>query len=1075
MNWARALRIACTTGLCALYACSSGSPSAWGENHSSKFSILGEVAEVWQRQMPAGVFLVETRETDVDVRMIVDAAGRHAELEDEVVRHGHKSMVVALAEPGPIRVAVRNLDYRTMKGSVSLRVVRLRDSAASQSSYELGLAELGAAGELLALGTPDARAESRAHLRSAVRHFTAAKNVAARADARYALACVEYFLRTDYPDGVLAADAARDDYETAGDIVGVHNALSLRATIDIEIAWSMNAAGRRAEQLARFREIDEQLHVAEEFFTSRGMDVRRQFTTNMRGIGFLYSGDDQRAIEYFKSAAELANANADVLERTKSLHNVAWMNVRLGNLEQAAREMEKQLALDSFSGHPRSYAQWLSNYGIVASAIGEFDRALAAQMEAHALFDAHGMIHERANSLVTLGMIYFRIGDLDRALESLKTACAELEAIQDFANLPGGLRGAGIVAAALGDHDEALVYLRRAAELESNPVGAGRTRLLIARALRQIGDLRGAENALGTVFTIHNALLEANALHERGLLWVARGDTGRAVRDFRAAESAFATLGVDLLRIETNAALSQALLARGDIVGAVKAADIAIGIESGIRMKSANPEWRASFLSDRYAPYEARIAAELASGARDPARIWSAFQIAERVRARAMAERLASSATDSADPPADAEALRATLTAQLGRLESRLHRAGPDDRIAIELRSAAEMTRARLFGLVARNSASTTAAMLPESLDRVQASLPHDVAVIAFFAGDSKSDVWLLTASELRHARIDGANFLRAGVRAFVDDLRAPRVPKSAAKLADVLLGKLLDGVAATRLVIVPDGPLNGLPFAALPLPGGSGKLLIDRFTISTSPSLALALSGIPTAQVRAFRIAVVADPVYSLVDRRLATGPEGENARTRGALPLARLPYSAIEARAVVKALSGEDAIVLSGFDATARRVLDLQAQNLRVLHFATHARGTTAPENSVLFLSRFGPDGAPLSRDGLTADDIAHSKLRADLVVLSGCATGQGRELRGGGVLGLTHGFLANGSRSVIASLWPIEDAATARFMEEFYTAYRKSGRSAEALRIAQLRTRDGPSNAVWSSFVVRANELP
>jgi CHAT domain-containing protein/tetratricopeptide (TPR) repeat protein len=1036
---------------------------------------MGDVAEVWQRQMPAGVFLVETRETDVDVRMIVDAAGRHAELEDEVGRHGHKAMVVVLPEPGPIRVALRNLDYRTMKGSVALRVIRLRDSDASPSPREHGLSQLGAAGELLALGTPEARAKSREHLRMAIRHFTAAKDVAARADARYALACVEYFLHTDYPDGVVAAEEARDDYETAGDIVGVHNALAMRATIDIEIAWLMNAVGRRAEQLERFRKIDEQLRGAEEFFASRGMAVREQYMTNMRGIGILYSGDDHRAIDFFKNAAKLARARDDVIERTKSLQNVAWTKMRLGYLEQSAREMEDLLARDSFSGHPRNYAQWLTNYGIIAIAIGEFDRALAAQTEAHQIFEAQGMIQERANALVSIGYIYLRIGDLDRARETLKTACAELEQIQDYAGLPPGLRGAGNVAAALGDYKEALGYLRRAAEIEANPVGLARTQVMISRTLRQMGDLRGAEKALGAGFTIDNPLVQANALHERGLLWAARGDTGRAVRDLRAAESAFATLGVDLLRIETNAALSQALLARGDIAGAVTAADLAIDIEGGIRMKSANPEWRASFLSDRYAPYEARIAAELVGDARDPARIWRAFQIAERIRARAMVEPLAPSEATSRNPPADAEALRATLTAQLGRLESRLHRAGPDDRIVIELRRSAEVTRARLLGVVARNPASTAAAVLPESLDRVQASLPDDVAVLAFFAGDAKTDVWLLTARELRHARTSGAKSLQARVRSFVEDLRVPRAPNSAAKLADVLLGNLLDGVAATRLVIVPDGPLNGLPFAALPLPGGSGKLLIDRFTISTSPSLALALSGAPPAPERPLRVAVVADPVYSLIDRRLATGPEAEGARTRGTLPLVRLPYSAVEARAVVKAFTGDDAIVLSGFDANASRVLDLQSQDLRVLHFATHARGTTAPENSVLFLSRFGSDGAPLSRDALTADDIAHSQLRADLVVLSGCATGQGRELRGGGVLGLTHGFLANGSRSVIASLWPIEDAATARFMEEFYTAFRKSGRAAEALRIAQLRTRDGPSNAVWSSFVVRANELP
>jgi CHAT domain-containing protein len=99
----------------------------------------------------------------------------------------------------------------------------------------------------------------------------------------------------------------------------------------------------------------------------------------------------------------------------------------------------------------------------------------------------------------------------------------------------------------------------------------------------------------------------------------------------------------------------------------------------------------------------------------------------------------------------------------------------------------------------------------------------------------------------------------------------------------------------------------------------------------------------------------------------------------------------------------------------------------------------------------------------------------LRADVVVLSGCATGDGRELRGEGVLGLTYGFLANGSQTVIASLWPIEDALTARFMEEFYAAYRASGRAAEALRSAQLRTRDTVTAAVWSSFVVRTNGLP
>ena len=95
--------------------------------------------------------------------------------------------------------------------------------------------------------------------------------------------------------------------------------------------------------------------------------------------------------------------------------------------------------------------------------------------------------------------------------------------------------------------------------------------------------------------------------------------------------------------------------------------------------------------------------------------------------------------------------------------------------------------------------------------------------------------------------------------------------------------------------------------------------------------------------------------------------------------------------------------------------------------------------------------------------------------MVVLSGCATGDGRALRGEGVLGLTYGFLANGSHSVVASLWAIEDASTARFMNEFYRAYRASGNAADALRTAQLRARANGASGAWSSFVVRANEFP
>jgi CHAT domain-containing protein len=294
------------------------------------------------------------------------------------------------------------------------------------------------------------------------------------------------------------------------------------------------------------------------------------------------------------------------------------------------------------------------------------------------------------------------------------------------------------------------------------------------------------------------------------------------------------------------------------------------------------------------------------------------------------------------------------------------------------------------------------------------------------------------------------------------------------------LLGNLLTGIQSKRLLILPDGPLNGVPFAALPLPRGqSREMLVDRFVITAAPSLALALRPSEAHSGAHMRVAVISDPVYTPDDRRLtiaANEPATFRGSGAGSERFARLPYSAIEARAVVRAFAGMDVIELAGFNATARRVIELPSEDLGVLHFATHAvTRRDSPEQSALFLSEYAADGTPLAKDRLTADDIARSGLRADVVVLSGCATGDGRELRGEGVLGLTYRFLANGSNTVVASLWPVEDALTARFMEEFYLAYRASGSTADALRTAQLRTRGTAAAAVWSSFVVRANGLP
>jgi CHAT domain-containing protein len=580
-------------------------------------------------------------------------------------------------------------------------------------------------------------------------------------------------------------------------------------------------------------------------------------------------------------------------------------------------------------------------------------------------------------------------------------------------------------------------------------------------------------------------LVHASAIDERAQLRLAQGNISAAIVDLRAADRQYAKLDLEYNRIDTNTALSQALLAARDPSAAAQAADQALSIVRRIRVKSANPEWRARFLSARYSPFEARIAADFATPGVEPEDAsWRAFLLAEEVRARSLADHLAvdvAGKQENMDPGGDA--LLALLTAQQLQLEARVQRQDSDDADTTALRRSIEETRARLDAH--RVKVSAVAARdnkLPASLAELQRVLPADTAVLAYFVGDSTTHGWLATRRELRHVTLPGRVALQGVSDAIVNGQRARGVTgESERALSGQLLGRLFDGVAEKRLLIIPDGPLNGVPFAALAIPGSRAELLVDRYVIGFAPSLAIALRPARHVGGHPTQVAVISDPVYAPDDRRFqlaSAGPDGIYRGQRPASPdnLTRLPYSALEARAVENAFTERDTIQLTGFDATSQRVLALPPGDLAVLHFATHAIARRdSPEQSALYLSSYRPDGSQRVDSRLTARDIARRGLHANLVVLSGCSTGNGGELRGEGVLGLTYGFLANGSRSVVAALWPIEDATTARFMSEFYRAYRSSGRAADALRTAQLRTRDGTATAVWSSFVVRANEFP
>jgi CHAT domain-containing protein len=160
--------------------------------------------------------------------------------------------------------------------------------------------------------------------------------------------------------------------------------------------------------------------------------------------------------------------------------------------------------------------------------------------------------------------------------------------------------------------------------------------------------------------------------------------------------------------------------------------------------------------------------------------------------------------------------------------------------------------------------------------------------------------------------------------------------------------------------------------------------------------------------------------------------------------------------------------------FDASLSTIHSPALADYRILHLATHGFVNPAhPELSGLVLSLVDANGR--SRSGfLRAHDIFNLELGAELVVLSACRSALGAEIRGEGLMSITRGFMYAGASRVMASLWKVDDEATAELMQRFYTAHVKMRlTAAAALRQAQLEMSASSrwsSPRYWAAFVLQ-----
>jgi CHAT domain-containing protein len=274
------------------------------------------------------------------------------------------------------------------------------------------------------------------------------------------------------------------------------------------------------------------------------------------------------------------------------------------------------------------------------------------------------------------------------------------------------------------------------------------------------------------------------------------------------------------------------------------------------------------------------------------------------------------------------------------------------------------------------------------------------------------------------------------------------------------------------------------VPWSALPVPG-DGRPLLEEHEVVLAWSASVLARRRATDGARSpadLAVAVLADPVFAADDARIAgratateTGAVPAIAVATAAPPV-RLRYSRDEARDIVALAGSSTSFLALDTDASRDAALGPEVARARIVHFATHGRvDARDPSLSGLLLSSYDEEGG--ERAGfLGLADVRSMKLSADLVVLSACQTALGREVRGEGFLGLSRAFFLAGARVVIASLWRVDDLATAALRNRLYTALLRRGeRPAAALREAARALRRDPrwrAPYYWAAFVAHGD---
>jgi CHAT domain-containing protein/tetratricopeptide (TPR) repeat protein len=887
------------------------------------------------------------------------------------------------------------------------------------------------------------------------------------------------------------------------------------------IAETLNTMGVGYEYIGEYKKALDLYQQSLELRQEIG-DIRGEAEA-LHNIGVYYyrTGDLSKALEYYDRIIPLWEEIADwkALGNTLSAMGLAYSS--LSENQKAISYYSEALPLQRMGGDTRSEASTLNNIAMLLVDLGDLQKALDYLKRAEEIRRDSGDRRGKGGVLNNLGLVYHELGDLDKALDYYTRSLQLRREAQDKGGEAATLNNLGKSYEDKGSLEQALEYYLQALEITRTAgMKSGE-----AHVLNNLGNVYQKQKDYENAFDHYNEALEltrkiedrqgeAEALDSLGTNLLSYSELQKAARMYGLGLQLRRQIGDRPGEAESLFHIAQLKRTQGQQVSALDYIDSCISIVESLRVRVLSQNLRASFFAAarKYYEFYQTILFELHQTEPSFGYDQRAFHVSERSRARGLMELLAESSLDltrGVEPGLllEERMVRQELNAHLDR-QMRLISSGDWPEEAAQLGEQIETLNRQyeqIEARIRRTSPHYAEIMkpVPLTLKRVQESVLDDQTLLLEFSlGDEKSFVWAVSHNSVKSAELPPRAKIEELAVSFYEKLSAgsSEFPQTRAlpvsrtnnnaesiafELSKILLGPVEDRLNYRRLVIVADGPLQFVPFGALPHPESNLFLSAEHEVINTpsASTLAVLRKEVIQREEPPKTLAIFADPVFESEDERLKESVmQSNNGFSRASLkmedvPLTRLPFTRREANAILSLVPADKSLEALDFRASRETMLNPDIQNYRYIHLATHGFvNTVLPEQSGIVLSLFNKEGE--TKEGfVSAGDIFNLKLRADVVVLSACRTALGKQVRGEGILGLARAFLYAGAARVVASLWKVDDVATAEFMQIFYEGMLgKAQLSApEALRSAQIKMMNDPrwkSPYYWAGFVLQGD---